>query len=352
MKRNLVVSLCFMVFTLIGSINVNAESVKGTCSNHTDTSKHIHYVYYKNSCNIHYRYYLQNDNKTIKYAYAYNTSNQKTHYYKYYDDYNTIGHTKMLYKFYLKPGTSIIKYAYKYDMNGRQIVYYKYYDGYNTIGHTKILYRSYLKPGTSTINYAYKYDTNGNRINKYYYHSSYNTINNHKVKKKIYYSTSGKWQKENNYTTSGSVTGSGSIMTPLPKEGRSQGYTAGVHDAIDYAYSDISGDNIYSADSGKVIVAKSMPGGCGNGVVVSHGNNKLTEYCHMSSISVSKGDTVAKGTVLGHVGSTGNSSGPHLHFGVVTNGKYWYADGSYQGNPQFANPDSYIKEHLKDKPGW
>ncbi len=352
MKRNLVVSLCFMVFTLIGSINVNAESVKGTCSNHTDTSKHIHYVYYKNSCNIHYRYYLQNDNKTIKYAYAYNTSNQKTHYYKYYDDYNTIGHTKMLYKFYLKPGTSIIKYAYKYDMNGRQIVYYKYYDGYNTIGHTKILYRFYLKPGTSTIDYTNKYDMSGKRINKYYYHSSYNTINNHKIKKKIYYSTSGKWQKEYNYTTSGSVTGSGSIMTPLPKEGRSQGYTAGVHDAIDYAYSDISGDNIYSADSGKVIVAKSMPGGCGNGVVVSHGNNKLTEYCHMSSISVSKGDTVAKGTVLGHVGSTGNSSGPHLHFGVVTNGKYWYADGSYQGNPQFANPDSYIKEHLKDKPGW
>ncbi len=173
------------------------------------------------------------------------------------------------------------------------------------------------------------------------------------IKKKIYYTASGKWQREMNYTTSGNVTGSRSLMTPLPKTNQSQDYSLGIHDGIDYAYSNISGDNIYSADSGKVIVSGWVDGGCGNTVVVDHGNGLMTEYCHMNGKpSVSKGATVAKGTVLGHVGSTGNSSGPHLHFGVITNGKYWYADGSHKGNPAFVNPTSYLKEKLSEKKGW
>lgn len=78
---------------------------------------------------------------------------------------------------------------------------------------------------------------------------------------------------------------------------------------------------IYAADSGTVTYAGEMSG-YGNYVVIDHGNGFETAYAHCSSISVSAGDTVLKGQVIAHVGSTGNSTGPHLHFEVKENGEF------------------------------
>ena len=75
------------------------------------------------------------------------------------------------------------------------------------------------------------------------------------------------------------------------------------------------GSSIYAAAGGTVILA-GWNGGYGNCVMVNHGNGYTTLYGHMSRIAVSNGQAVAQGQVLGYVGSTGNSTGPHLHFEV------------------------------------
>jgi murein DD-endopeptidase MepM/ murein hydrolase activator NlpD len=75
------------------------------------------------------------------------------------------------------------------------------------------------------------------------------------------------------------------------------------------------GTAIYAAASGTVVLA-SYYGGYGNCVMINHGNGYTTLYGHMSSIAVSSGQTVSQGQTVGYVGSTGNSTGPHLHFEV------------------------------------
>ena len=62
-------------------------------------------------------------------------------------------------------------------------------------------------------------------------------------------------------------------------------------------------------------------GGYGNLVVVDHGNGLSTAYAHASSLLVGVGQSVAQGETVSLVGSTGNSSGPHLHFEVRVNGQ-------------------------------
>ncbi len=89
-----------------------------------------------------------------------------------------------------------------------------------------------------------------------------------------------------------------------------------MHEGIDIAAP--TGRPIGAAAAGTVIVA-GWGGGYGNLVVVSHGSIS-TAYGHMSRIAVSTGQQVSRGTVLGAVGSTGHSTGPHLHFEVRVNG--------------------------------
>lgn len=82
-----------------------------------------------------------------------------------------------------------------------------------------------------------------------------------------------------------------------------------------------SGTPIYAADSGKVILARYY-GSYGNCVIIDHGNNIVTLYAHQSKIGCSVGDSISKGDVIGYVGTTGNSTGNHLHFEVRKNGSH------------------------------
>ncbi len=79
------------------------------------------------------------------------------------------------------------------------------------------------------------------------------------------------------------------------------------------------GTPIRAAAAGTVSYAGWL-GGYGNLVVVEHGGGLATAYAHQQRIYASVGQTVAQGDVLGEVGSTGNSTGPHLHFEVRING--------------------------------
>ena len=87
--------------------------------------------------------------------------------------------------------------------------------------------------------------------------------------------------------------------------------TKRLHTGIDIAAS--NGTPIAAAGSGKVILAKVF-GGYGNAVVVDHGGGLTTLYAHQSRIAVSVGQAVSRGDTIGYVGSTGNSTGAHLHF--------------------------------------
>ena len=103
------------------------------------------------------------------------------------------------------------------------------------------------------------------------------------------------------------------------------GYDAwrgGSHYGIDVGDGGIGGANIYAAQSGTVITASSgtWGGGYGNYVVIDHGGGLSTLYAHCRSINVYEGQWVNKGDVIGYVGTTGWSTGNHLHFETRVNG--------------------------------
>lgn len=82
-----------------------------------------------------------------------------------------------------------------------------------------------------------------------------------------------------------------------------------------------TGTPILAADSGKVVVAGWVDNsGYGNRVIIDHGNGYVTLYAHMSIVSVQVGQTVRRGDVIGQVGNTGRSTGPHCHFEIRRGG--------------------------------
>jgi murein DD-endopeptidase MepM/ murein hydrolase activator NlpD len=115
----------------------------------------------------------------------------------------------------------------------------------------------------------------------------------------------------------GTVVASGNFAWPTSGV-ISQGFKW-YHKAIDIANK--TGTPILAADAGKVIIA-GWPdnSGYGNRVFIDHGNGFLTVYAHLSQIHVSAGQTVKRGDSLGLMGSTGRSTGPHLHFEIRVNG--------------------------------
>lgn len=93
------------------------------------------------------------------------------------------------------------------------------------------------------------------------------------------------------------------------------------------------GTPIYAAESGTVIETGSgWNGGYGNCVKISHDDGNVTVYAHQSSIAIKYGDYVVKGQIIGYVGSTGDSTGNHLHFEVRSNGTY-------------VNPTKYVSQY-------
>ncbi len=93
------------------------------------------------------------------------------------------------------------------------------------------------------------------------------------------------------------------------------------------------GTPIYAAESGTVIeAAGGWNGGYGNCVKIEHADGNVTLYGHQSSIAIQYGDYVVKGQLIGYVGSTGDSSGNHLHFEVRSNGTY-------------SNPLDYVSQY-------
>lgn len=95
------------------------------------------------------------------------------------------------------------------------------------------------------------------------------------------------------------------------------------HTGIDIAGSGVYGTNILAANAGTVIFVKNtyVPGkGYGKYMIVDHGGGYSTLYAHCSSISVKVGQKVDRGEPIGKVGSTGNSTGPHIHFEIRVDG--------------------------------
>ena len=107
-----------------------------------------------------------------------------------------------------------------------------------------------------------------------------------------------------------------------PAEGhRITQYFSWRHTGLDIANK--IGTTIYAADSGKVVSAGWNRGGYGNFIVLDHGGGKLTRYAHLSKFYVKAGDRVTKGQAIGAMGSTGRSTGSHLHFELRINGVFY-----------------------------
>ena len=120
---------------------------------------------------------------------------------------------------------------------------------------------------------------------------------------------------------SGGYVSTGNFTWPVPGfTNISCGYSSG-HKAIDISGGGrtIYGTPIVAADSGKVVTA-TYHYSYGNYVMIDHGGGYSTLYAHASSLAVSAEQTVTKGQTIAYVGSTGNSTGPHLHFEVRVNG--------------------------------
>ncbi len=91
-----------------------------------------------------------------------------------------------------------------------------------------------------------------------------------------------------------------------------------MHSGMDFRAR--SGTPIVAVSDGRVASA-GRAGGCGNAVKLSHGGGLETRYCHMSRMAVRSGQSVKRGQVIGYVGSTGLSTGPHLHYEMYRGGR-------------------------------
>jgi murein DD-endopeptidase MepM/ murein hydrolase activator NlpD len=95
--------------------------------------------------------------------------------------------------------------------------------------------------------------------------------------------------------------------------------TPAFHEGMDFTAP--TGTAIYATGNGRVQRADSKAKGYGNHVRIDHGFGYVTLYAHMNEILVKPGQSVARGEIIGYVGNTGKSSGPHLHYEVHKNGR-------------------------------
>lgn len=126
----------------------------------------------------------------------------------------------------------------------------------------------------------------------------------------------------------------GELAWPVPGFGNvtsTYGWRFGgsdFHTGIDISGGGVHGANIIAANTGTVMFVRTSgyssgySGGYGSYVILDHGGGISTLYAHCSNIYVSEGDVIAKGQIIASVGSTGWSTGPHLHFEVRQNGQH------------------------------
>ena len=127
-------------------------------------------------------------------------------------------------------------------------------------------------------------------------------------------SSSGKASSGTSVSPASKTPTSGYLIRPISGGKRTQGIHG--HNAVDLAHS--LNTPILASASGKVLIAKQggWNGGYGSYVVISHPNGMQTLYAHLNSVSVAVGQNVSQGAVIGKMGSTGRSTGSHLHFEV------------------------------------
>lgn len=190
-------------------------------------------------------------------------------------------------------------------------------------GSKKVKTLKYFYQNTGKLNSLRTYDKNG-KVNRF---DSWYNVNNHKEKigekahSIVYDKKQHKIAKEIAFTEKGKVKAVGKFIEPI-KRGKlsiTSGFGSGrAHTGIDMAYSgggNTYGKPIYASNAGKVVtVEKHSNAGYGHYVVIDHGNGIRTLYGHMSKVNVHVGQIVWKNQKIGAIGTTGMSTGPHIHF--------------------------------------
>ena len=123
-----------------------------------------------------------------------------------------------------------------------------------------------------------------------------------------------------------------------------------MHSGIDFTAK--TGTDIYSTGDGVVENVKRSYTGYGKHVIINHGFGYKTLYAHMSEFSVRKGQKVKRGDIIGKVGNTGTSTGPHLHYEVIRNNKkidpanFFFNDLNYDQYQEMVKISSQINTSL------
>ena len=158
------------------------------------------------------------------------------------------------------------------------------------------------------------YDTNGTQLSQQILSTE---VIKEPVTEKIVVGT--KKQAKTSY-----ITGSGQFIWPVPGYRNCSRWYGGSHKGVDICAA--AGTPIYASAGGTVTKAGYNKAGAGTGygysIIINHGNGYTTVYAHCLSLAVHAGQTVKQGQLIGHVGSTGRSSGNHCHFEIRRNGSY------------------------------
>jgi murein DD-endopeptidase MepM/ murein hydrolase activator NlpD len=186
-----------------------------------------------------------------------------------------------------------------------------------------------VKKGDTVYSIAKKYETNAQAIVDFPYNTFVNDETFELAIGQVLIVPDGIVQNQTLWSPStfvkkitpdaGTVVASGQFVWPT--QGVITQRFSWYHTGIDIA--NRAAPNVLAADSGTVVVAGWPDGyGYGNRVVIDHGNGYRTRYAHLQKIYVTVGQTVARGNAVGQMGSTGRSTGTHLHFEIMRNGVF------------------------------
>ena len=109
------------------------------------------------------------------------------------------------------------------------------------------------------------------------------------------------------------ASGFGMRTHPVTKEKK-------MHQGVDFVLKE--GSPVIATADGKVILVERLTTGRGNNITIEHANHVKTSYCHLKDIEVVLNQTISQKDIIGTVGSSGQSTGPHLHYEIEVNGKY------------------------------